>query len=167
MKIAIIVFIVLSLLGSVMWVMPTRRERFQAKLRLKARTEGFQVQLVHLEGPREQGEMEPTTQNVPAYRLMRLGLRKEEAAEITPWQVFKANALANEGLPAGWSWKRGERQLEDRALARLSLVIEQMPEDIVAIESTPVQVSAYWREGQEDDMATIKAALNQLLEARI
>lgn len=167
MKVAIIVFVVLSLLGSMMWMMPSKREKFQARLRLKARQEGFQVQLVHLTAPRAQGELEAVSNNIPAYRLNRQEHTNAEHPPTLPWQVFRVDALANTGLPAGWSWKLGERQLTDTQLESLVAVINQLPADVLALESSPVQVSAFWREGQEQDLAVIKQALQQLITAAL
>lgn len=167
MKVLIIVFVVLSLLGSAMWMMPTQRERFQAKLRLKARGEGFQIQLVRLTAPRGKGEMEGNSHNVPAYRITRSNIDKKKAELLKPWQIFKVDAMANEGLPEKWSWKMGERTLNSDQLATLNQVIDILPADVIALESTPVQVTAYWKEGNESDLLIIRQALNQLIEGKL
>lgn len=164
METFIIVFVVLSLMGSVMWVMPTKREKFLMKLRLQARQEGFQVQLVRLTAPRALGNMDEESTNVAAYRLPRTNLAKGEGALIKPWQVFRVNALANEGLPEGWCWKIGERQLNTAQLACLNQRIANLPEDVWAIESSPVHVTVYWKERSgEDKLTVLKQELQQLL----
>lgn len=167
MKTAIIIFVVLSLLGSIMWVMPTQRQKFQAKLRLKARAEGFLVQLVRLTGPREQGEMEERSFNIPAYRVLRTNLGKGESEKLKTWQVFRMNAIANEGLPQGWSWKLGERTLTDSELALLNEWLPKLPTDVEAVESTPINVTAFWRESEEEDLMKIKAMLQELIKVKM
>lgn len=168
MKIFIIVVVVMSLLGSFMWMMPTQREKFQAQLRLKAKKEGFMVQLVRLTAPRAEGEMDGNVRNTPAYRLPRSNLDKREVNGMVPWQVFRVKAIANEGLPEGWSWKLGERALSDSQLAVLNDVISMLPSDVVALESTPVNVSAFWNETTGDEqLGVLKAALQKLIQSKL
>jgi hypothetical protein len=168
LKIAIIVFVVLSLMGSVMWMMPTRREKYLATLRLEARKRGFTVQLIRVEPPRAQGEYESDTKNVAAYRLIRKKDAKGRQPDTTPWQVFKVDSIANEGLPEGWSWKIGERALEKPQLEVLITVIGLLPEDVVGLESTPIHVSGYWSENTDvEGMDALKAALETLIEHRV
>lgn len=168
MKIFIIVVVVMSLLGSFMWMMPTPREKMQAKLRLKAKKEGFMVQLVRLTAPRAEGEMDEKVRNTPAYRLPRSNLDKREVSAMVPWQIFRVTAIANEGLPEGWSWKLGERTLSDTQLSLLTDVIELLPSDVAALESTPVNVTAFWNERTgEDQLETLKTALEKLIEGKV
>lgn len=167
MKWLIIVFIIMSLIGSVMWVMPTPRQKFQAQLRLKARALGFQVQLVQLHLPRQRGEVEPETPTLPAYRLMRQNLSRQERDALTPWRVCRVDNIANTGLPEGWSWSEGEGALGGEALKRVRDAIATLPEDVLAIESTPLQLSVFWNEGDEAGLTVIKDALMPLLEAKV
>ncbi|SIS55581.1 hypothetical protein [Neptunomonas antarctica] len=168
MKIFIIVIVVMSLMGSFMWMMPTKREKIQAHLRLKAKKEGFLVQLVRLTAPRAEGEMEGEVKNTPAYRLPRSNLDKREVNAMVPWQIFRTKAIANQGLPADWSWKLGERTLSESKLSLLSEVINLLPSDVVALESTPVNVTAYWHERSGDEqLDVIKKALNLLIQGKI
>jgi Na+-transporting methylmalonyl-CoA/oxaloacetate decarboxylase gamma subunit len=166
-KTFIVVFVVLSLLGSVMWMMPTPREKFLAKLRLKAKAEGFHVQLVRLTAPRAQGEMEEQNMNIAAYRLPRNNTNKKLTGSLQPWQIFRLQAIANEGLPEGWCWKQGERVLNEKQLSILHKVIAMLPKEVVALESTPVTVTAYWKEQGEEQLAVIKEALNELLKENV
>ncbi|WP_136679482.1 hypothetical protein [Neptunomonas sp. XY-337] len=168
METFIIVFVVLSLIGSAMWMMPTRREKEQAKLRMKARQEGFQVQLVRLTAPRAQGELDEETRTVPGYRLLRTNIERRLAEELPAWQVFRVTSIANEGLPSDWSWKLGERVLDTEQLAVLEQVLSGLPRDVVALESTPIQVTAFWREDSGDEsLDKIKVQLNRLMEAKL
>lgn len=151
MKWTIIVLIMMSLIGSMMWVMPTPRQRFQSKLRLDARKYGFQVQLSHLTLPRAKGEVEPETVSIPAYRLLRGDSvdRKERDLWIE-WKVARVEALANEGLPKGWAWIKGERTLSNRQLTWLSSALEAFPEEVVAVESSALHIMLYWREPERE-----------------
>ncbi|MFC6673568.1 hypothetical protein [Marinobacterium aestuariivivens] len=163
-KWAIIVLIMMSLIGSVMWAMPTRRQTEQAQLRSRARTLGFQVQLVTLLGPRASGEAEAEEYRRPAYRLLRHGVDARVRERLIPWQVFRVGSLACDGLPSGWSWKIGERQLSPAQLECLRSVLAQLPDDVVAVESTPVHVSALWGErGDLEALERIRDALQVVI----
>ncbi|MCV6589924.1 MAG: hypothetical protein OIF57_13020 [Marinobacterium sp.] len=167
MKWTIIVFIMLSLVGSMMWMMPSPRQKFQAKLRLEARKLGYQVQLVRLKAPRAEGETEEETSTVTAYRLMRTNMDRKESDALIPWQAHRVQAIACDGLPQGWSWAWGEGELSEKQLTLLADVIKALPEDVVALESSPVQVSAFWKEeGEIETLEQIKAQLDQILTAR-
>ena len=168
MKWAIIILIMLSLLGSIMWVMPTPRQRFQAELRAKAKPLGFQVQMVRLTAPRAKGETEPGQYSVMAYRLPRLNVDKKTADTIVPWHAFRVESIANTGLPVGWSWGFGENVLSDEALALLKDMIDLLPAGVSSIESTPIQATVHWDEnGSIEDLDLIKGQLERILEARI
>lgn len=164
-KWGIIVLIMMSLIGSVMWAMPTRRQSEQAKLRARARTLGFQVQLVTMTGPRASDETEPEDFRRPAYRLLRQGIDSRTRAALQPWQVFRVKSLACDGLPAGWSWKIGERQLSAGQLELLAAALAALPADVVAVESTPIHVSALWGEhGDVADLERIRDALQTIID---
>ncbi|NVK41314.1 MAG: hypothetical protein HWE39_08720 [Oceanospirillaceae bacterium] len=164
-KWAIIVLIMMSLVGSVMWAMPTRRQTEQGHLRARARTLGFQVQLVTLTGPRASGEAEAEEFRRPAYRLLRQGVDARVRERLQPWRVFRVRSLAREGLPDGWSWTIGERQLGAGQLKQLAAVLETLPGDVVAVESTPIHVSALWGEhGSVEDLERIRDGLQQIIK---
>lgn len=146
MKWAIIVLIMLSLIGSMMWVMPSPRQRFQSQLRLEARKLGFQVQLSRLEIPRAKGEMESEVINIPAYRMLRGKLDRSAKEQWVEWMVARVDAMAADGLPQGWSWAKGERSLNPVKLNALSDWLNQLPEEVVAVESTAIHLTLYWRE---------------------
>ncbi|GGB90175.1 hypothetical protein GCM10011352_15250 [Marinobacterium zhoushanense] len=167
MKWLIIIFIVMSLIGSVMWVMPTPRQRFQAQLRLRAKPLGLHVQLANLQLPRQRGEVEGETLSVPVYRMQRLNLNRDEKANWKGWQLFRGETLANEGLTEGWSWIKGERTLSDAAMSLLNQVLSQMPSDVIALESTPTHASAFWQEGEDEDLERIAEQLKTLIEQRV
>lgn len=168
MKWAIIILIMLSLVGSMMWVRPTPRQRFQAELRSKAKPLGFLVQMVRLTAPRAQGEMEAEQYSVMAYRLQRTHADKKAAGQLEPWHAFHVSSIADTGLPAGWSWGFGENVLSESALALLAEIIAALPVGVSSIESTPIQVTAHWNEeGTVEDLELIKGQLQRILDAKV
>lgn len=162
----IIVLIVSAMVGSMMWMMPTPRQRVQALLRQCAMRAGLQVQLARMSLPRALGEAEPDERNCVAYRLPRR--RKSGRAELVTWQIFQLQSHANVGLPEGWSWSQGEGQLSASALALIAELIQALPTDVYGLESTPINVSVYWEEqGTPETVELIRQLLNRLLEAGV
>ncbi len=167
MKWAIIVLIMMSLLGSMMWVMPSPRQRFLAKLRLQASREGFHVQIVRVTPPRAAGQVEPEVLSATAYRLPRFNLEKSEREGFTEWQVFRQTAIADTGLPEGWCWGVGERCLSEPQLLTLNELIGRLPEGVSSIESTPVHLSLYWNEkGDESSLEALKQLMQPIMEQK-
>jgi hypothetical protein len=166
MNLFIIGFVFLSLLGSVMWVMPTKRDRFLAQLRMEAKRLGFQVQLLKLTYPRERGEMEPRVVSAVVYRLLRGKITQQLHNDWNSWRVVRCETNANEGLHEGWGWAIGERTMSEQALENLNIVLKKLPQGVYGLESTPVHVSAYWEEQSNEEMLSVENSLKQLV-ARI
>lgn len=158
----IIVLIMMSLVGSMMWVMPTQRQKYQAALRMKAKQLGFQVQLEKVTPPRGKGELEPDSRDMTSYRVLRQGMSREEKNNFNSWHVFRHEAIANIGLPQGWSWSSGERKLSENELIQLNEFIQALPEGVFSIESSAVFVGVHWNEeGGEEVLESLYALLDQ------
>lgn len=167
MKWMIIILIMMSLVGSMMWVMPTKRQKYQAALRLKAKALGYQVQLERLTAPRAKGEMEAEARDMTAYRLIRQGLSKQEKNAFNSWQIFRVSSIADIGLPQGWSWRHGEKTLSNSQLEELNSIIEKLPEGVFSLESSPVYIGAYWDEnGGDEVLEQLKELLETFIEKR-
>lgn len=167
MDILIISFVVISLIGSVMWVMPTPRDKFLAQLRMQAKSLGFQVQLTKLVYPRETGEVEPRKVSTVAYRLLRGKISQDAHHNWSSWRIARCSTNANEGLASGWGWAIGERTLTESQLQQLNELLAAVPNDVLGVESTPIQVSVFWSEKQESDMQVIKEQLELLVEYQL
>lgn len=168
MKWFIVALVVASLIGSIMWVMPSPRQRYQAHLRLKARKLGIQVQLARVELPRARGETEPEVRTIPAYRIPRTNLERNERDSWTPWEVLRVDTLDNEGLIEGWSWSKGQGVLSPVAVERINAVLSQLSDDVLGIESTPLSLTLYWDErGDESRLDDLCALTRPLLEQKI
>ncbi len=159
----IIAFVVVSLVGSVMWVMPTKRDKFLAALRMEAKRLGFQVQLLKLKFPREKGVLEAREVSTIAYRLLRGKIDQAQHNGWQSWRVVKCETNACEGLLNGWGWVVGERELSVDKLEQINALLAALPDSVIALESTPVHVSAFWGEQDEQQMHQIKESLNQMI----
>ena len=159
----IIAFVVLSLVGSVMWVMPTKRDKFLATLRMEAKRLGFQVQLLKLKFPREKGVLEAREVSTIAYRLLRGKIDQAEHNTWQSWRVVKCETNACEGLLDGWGWVVGERALTAEKIEQLNAMLSTLPDTVIALESTPIHASAFWGEQDEQQMHQIQQSLNQMI----
>lgn len=163
MNLLIIVFVFLSLLGSIMWVMPTKRDRFLAKLRLQARPLGFQVQLIKLTYPREMGEVEARVVSAVIYRLLRGTIAQDIHNTWNCWRVVKCTTNASDGLIKGWGWALGERTMNHEQLVHLNYILKNLPEGVYGLESTPVHVSAYWNERESEELQNVERTLQEMI----
>ncbi|MCO4836742.1 MAG: hypothetical protein KC426_01445 [Oceanospirillaceae bacterium] len=149
-KTFIVLFVCLSLVGSVAWVMPTPLQRAQAKIRQLAMSKGLKVNVGKLQGPREEGQMAPESHLATSYGLPREITRSRSDGMIAmkrqAWEIFKANGLNTKGLPTGWCWNRGEGTLNPQQLACLATLVERLPSDVYALSVTPIMAHAYWHE---------------------
>ena len=168
MEWVISIVVMLSLIGSIMWIRPSPRERMVSQVRLHARKLGFIVQIAQLETTRAKGEMEPEKVRLPAYRILRNDLSRDEKDRWTSWQIFRTDNVANQGLPQGWSWKKGEYELSKDACEIISQLIGQLPKEVRALESSPMHFSVYWREaGGIEQLDAIHLAIQPILKAKI
>ncbi|MBA4501922.1 hypothetical protein H1S06_06030 [Marinobacterium sp. 3-1745] len=170
MKWLIVALIFISLLGSVLWVRPSPRQRYQAKVRMRARALGIQVQLAHVDLPRARGELEAERVSVPAYRFVRTNLESRERNAWVEWEVHRVETIGlhNEVLPQGWSWLKGGGTLPEPVLSRLVELLNALPDDVVGVESNPLNLTLYWYErGEIERLDQLQALVQPLLDAKI
>jgi len=168
MKWFIITLVVASLISSVMWVMPSPRQRYQASLRLKARQLGIQVKITRVSLPRALGEVEPEMRTIPAYHIARTNLERSERDNWCCWEVLRVDTLDNLGLPEHWSWSKSQAALQPAALEQLNHLLGQLPDDVLGVESTPLSLTFYWDErGDEARLDYLHQLAQPLLEQKI
>ncbi|MCW8885675.1 MAG: hypothetical protein OQK12_10550 [Motiliproteus sp.] len=164
----IIILLLLSVVGSMMWMMPSPKQKVQALLRQQAMRTGIQVQMVRLLFPREIGESIPDERDCIAYRLPRTNAMRKDKKTTIPWQIFKLESHATTGLPDGWCWSKGEYQLSEEQLQQVGEIIAMLPADGYSLESTPIAVSLFWYEnGTEESVEKIHQILQLMLEKNI
>ncbi len=169
----IIGLLMLAIVGSMLWVMPSPRDRMQAALRQRAMSAGMQVQMKLLKFPRAIGESESEERHCFAYRMPRIVVEGESTASkklpaTQAFQIFKLSGHANTGLPQGWTWGKGEGTLSDEQLSVVHEVIAKLPDSALALESTPVATALYWREhGPAEIVDQIRENLTYMINKRI
>ena len=152
----IIVVAVLSLVGSVVWVRPSKRDVKLAKWRQEARLAGLFVKLDGLVAePKNSGIRDDI--GGASYYLYETKSHKDD--RLT-WAVVKAQGWLQQGLPKEWSWYQQEMPLNSQ---RLHDLIESAPISVEAIERTPKYSRVIWGEsGQDFDAQQLKQFLQQV-----
>ncbi len=165
----IIFFVVMSLVGSIAWALPTPTQRAQGKLRAMAMRKGLRVNVSNLTIPRERGCVEKQTRLATSYRLFReeaqiKALRANAKTQPNkPWQAFKAAGLETQGLPEHWCWQE-PTALMDSQLTVLAQLIAELPNNVYAINSNEMFVAVYWDE--QGTPASVQAIYDTLVKLR-
>ncbi|SBS31478.1 hypothetical protein MAQ5080_01986 [Marinomonas aquimarina] len=153
----IVVFITLSLMGSALWVMPSKREREKMALRMLARKHGINVQLTQVALPDKWDKVTHKV-SVCGYRKYHEKPLKEFAdLNLYPYEVWKHDSICK-----GWYASRPFDLPE--SLAKL---LEKHHGAFEAIEVAPQGVSLFWRErGDEAVVDDANAIIDALLQVR-
>ena len=150
----VIIGIFVVAFGPLMWLRPSARERRQSRLRQRAFELGMRVELRRLPGhdvaPEDRvsagGRARDLTREYAAY-LQPLPAR----LKVLPgWRVLRRG----DGVEAapGWWFEAGARPDDPRladALAAVTPVLAELPEDVIAVECQPLTLAGYWLEGPQ------------------
>ncbi len=147
---------ILSVLGSVAWVRPSQRDVKLAQWRRDAIVAGLHVKLEALKAePKDSGIREDVAG--VSYFLYQ---PKPIKGDKETWAVVKTDGWLQEGLPQQWSWYR--RQNNKKAM-EVSVLINDAPVKILALERTPVLSRIMWAEtGDAFDAVALNAFLQKV-----
>jgi hypothetical protein len=163
----IVLAVLVFLIGSITWAMPTPRQRQQTKLRQQAMVMGIQVRVGRLQGPRKNGAVAQSSEIATSYYLPRITVRDQPQTKFPAnhnWEIFRVRGPHRHGLPSGWCWNRGEGVLDTGQLECLASILGQLPDDIYAVSSNPLAIMVYWHEiGDKQCLDDIYCGLQQLL----
>ncbi|WP_191603343.1 hypothetical protein [Marinomonas algicola] len=156
MTIVILVFITLSLMGSVMWIMPSKRDKEKMSLRMAARQYQLTVQLMKVEIP---DKWDKTTESIDscAYRLHRVKEKKSitSVIRLLPKEIWKYDLVCD-----GW-WSSEPIEISEQSINHL----RQIGTSIDSIEVSSNSITCFWQErASKEDVATLASLLNELKE---
>ncbi|TDP00018.1 hypothetical protein [Marinomonas balearica] len=150
----IVILITVSLMGSALWVMPSKRERQKMALRMHARKCQLTVQLTSLDLP-DKWDKVTNSQKTCAYRYIRPKKLKNfgDTILITPYEVWKYVSIN-----PSW-WVSRNIPMTDAVLNGLDVIDGAA----IAVEVTDSVVSVYWNEkGDEKTVESISELLRSL-----
>lgn len=154
MTILIVVAIIASMLGSILWVMPSKRDQDRMKIRLLARKNQLGVQLTHIELP-DKWDKSTTKVKSAAYHKFRINKLKTLTDEVCiyPYEVWKY-----ENILDGWYANKAIK-LSESSQETLKTHFESFKAIIITMDC----VSLHWDEnGDEDDVNKIQSLLSEL-----
>ena len=153
----IILILIAVVVGPIFGLMPNAKQKRQMKLRDKAMALGFQVKICQLP------------------QLHRGKIRKEDTVEGVAYRFPRATQIekgrAVDSDQQILCMKNGTEQDKPRNPGPhyrcLEETLEALPDDIVAVELTPLWYGVYWQErGSEEDVVVIKSQL-EILDKKI
>lgn len=145
MTIFIIVFITLSIMGSALWILPSKQDKQRMALRMLAMKRHLSVQLTSIELP-DKWDKSKEVHKVCAYALHRVHPAREitETVWLLSYDVWKYNEVIS-----GW-WCNKNIALTDADKSTLA----SFGQNVVAIEISQGTVTLYWQE--EGDEKTVE-----------
>ncbi len=152
----IIIALVLALaFGPVLYLLPTRRDRRLAAMRLEARRQGLSVELKSvrkLDAKPEERVTPAGTARLPVHASVVYALPLRSTLEqVRPWRLLRSERR-------GWEFDAEfEGQTELELLAAVEPHLEGLPDDSVAVEFGGGAVACYWLERFPADVDTVEA----------
>jgi hypothetical protein len=155
MAYVIIIIILLVIIGPILSLLPSKRQKQQIAMRKAAMDAGVSVALTRIDDPDPDPEQYLSNTGKPLERVMpvvayrRFRPRPDswrQRPEIA-WALIRQQSADVEGLPPGWQW-------QDTRLADLPPVLSQylmggiggLPDDVIRVEEQKFIISIYWRE---------------------
>lgn|GEM_PF-1486513 len=162
MAFLIIALTVTLVLGSALWVLPSPRERGQMAMRREAMLKGLQVKLTKIKDREYPGEQ---------IQCIEYGLahRRAQGLKLQTWMLYRqtendrASLSVREAGISGWFYDRDQGSYRFDDSETMSMLLAQLPEDVMAVQCTVGALSVYWQErGEMDDVAAILTVLTGL-----
>ena len=166
MAYVIAIVAVLMVVGSVLWLKPSKAQLRQTNLRLLARRLGIDVRLCNLPQSRRARVREERPEQGTVYRLPIFERREPPPPDYllcrensaAPWLVEKSLGEKNTS--------ENEIQLPPALRALVEKVAAELPADAVALELGPQGPAVYWRErGDENTLRRLHQMLVELRSA--
>ncbi|MCQ3830647.1 hypothetical protein HXX02_14500 [Microbulbifer elongatus] len=146
--IVVIIFAVVLVIGPVMWLKPSSRERQLADLRQKAASAGLKVQIQTL--PEALGEGTAATYFSQWRNPRRLN---------TGWGLEVQRMSHEMHFQGPWDWRK-RRPAPEAAQPALKELIGALPADVTAVYANDSGLGVQWRERSGDDgLVKIQEAL--------
>ncbi|MCR8921756.1 hypothetical protein NO559_03170 [Dasania sp. GY-MA-18] len=159
MNYLIIVIIMAVVIGPIMWMMPSARQRQQMAVRQYALAQGFTIKVTDLpQSHRQRVRKEPVKQGV----VYRLPLQQDRPLVMSQVYCLSRGIIDDVQEPQSTDYEWQGQPLNE-AETWFTEALQQCPRTAVAIEYSAAGVGCYWQErGGEAAVEQIKVALQQL-----
>lgn len=158
MGLLIAVLAMLMLVGSFMWMRPSARDQFLAKLRSQALMSGFRISSLKIPNTTELGRIDDSKEIVTIY-VKNLALVK---TPTQPYTVIRTTGEAGIYLPEGWQWH--ERVgLSEPLMHSIAAFVDTLPLSVTVVSVDITQAAISWDE--KDPSITFERLSNWLTAA--
>ena len=177
--IAIIAITIALVVGPLLWLRPTPRDRQLERLRAHARNRGLNVAMHLIDDPDPHfsdrvssgGKLRHPTLTVAHYQLPLHLPSTLHARQAPAWEVVRVRendrdqieAELSAGLRPGWRFSKPGLPLIEKVVGRLSELLARAPRGTVKIEGSAEGCGLYWLErgdvGEVDRIAELLEAL--------
>lgn len=132
---------ILLVVGSFMWMRPSARDQFLAKLRAEALTSGFRISSLKIPNTTELGRIDDSKEIVTVY-VKNLTIVK---TPTQPYTVIRTTGESGIYLPDGWQWH--ERVgLSEALMHRIATFVATLPESVTVVSVSQTQAAISWDE---------------------
>ena len=167
----LIIFILALIIGPILVLIPSTRQKEQIAFRNEAKSRGISVELCTIEDPNPDPDsylsatgkrLDPVIKCI-AYRISRKRpLHWRRVARIS-WKLVQTQDARLADLPAGWKWHEPSNELAEVLRQALARELNRLPDDVIAVDESNYFVSVYWREkGGSDALEGVCSFLEQL-----
>ena len=167
----LIAFILALIIGPILILLPSPRQKERMAFRAHARTRGISVELCTIEDPHPNPDnylsatgkpLEPVIKCI-AYRIVRK--RPLHWRRILPieWQLIQTQDARSVDLPAGWKWNEPVDELPEALRRALAKELQRLPDDVITVAESNYIVSVNWREkGGSDALEGVCSFIEKL-----
>ena len=151
LPIVVIFFAVALVIGPVMWLKPSSRDRKLAELRQRAASSGFKVQMQPLPASQGQG-------NAAVYFSQWRNPRRLQ----TGWGLELQRMEHEMHFDGVWDWRNG-REAPEAARSALKELLGMLPADVSAVYANDSGLGVQWRERSGDGgLSKLQEALTSM-----
>lgn len=144
-----------AVLGPILIMQPSKRQRHLAQLRAGAAAQGVKVHMVKLNKDTVAVYSKPWT------------LPEKVKKRILSWRLDKMTYVHEIHIAQYWQFT-GEQPLDPNLKAKLPALLATLPEGVLAVEVTRSVVSCYWNErGGEQALQSIVEWLDAFTELMV
>jgi len=155
MAYVIIIIILLVIIGPILSLLPSKRQKQQIAMRKAAMDAGVSVALTRIDDPDPDPEQYLSNTGKPLERVMAVVAYRQfrprpdrwrQRPEIA-WALNRQQGADVDGLPPGWRWQ-GTRLADLPPALNKYLMggIASLPDDVIRVEEQKFIISIYWRE---------------------
>jgi hypothetical protein len=170
----IIVVILLVIIGPIIAVLPSARQKERMAMRQRAMAQGISVELTSIEDPdpdpnkylSNTGKPLERIKRVVAYRMLRERPADWRRLPRIDWCALRCGGPGTGGLPPGWAWQNElPSQMSNRLKEFIVDGLQMLPNDVVRVDEVRYMVSVYWNEqGSGENLDPVVDFLKECVE---